>query len=155
MSFSLSDNPIFEQFDERERTLLESVMKARTLSAGEYLFRGGDIARGCFFVLSGSVEIGLENDSGFQTLATQTVGDIVGELALIDGGRRSAACRGLSDDTQLAELYRDDFDLVFNAGSPFAYHLLDLISERIIDRLRGAVKELSQVIDTERTPAES
>ena len=150
MSLSLREYPFFQEFDPREISLLESVMVERSLAQGDYLFRKGDSARECYFLLAGVVTVGIESPSGFQQLAQLDKGDIFGELALLDGGGRSASCRVSSSHARVGILSRTDFDQVFNSGNPFAYSLLDLISERLIDRVRGAVIELAHVIDTER-----
>ena len=151
MTIALRDYPFFEDFDDREVRLLESVMEERTLAGSEFLFRKGDIARECYFLLSGKVYVGIESGEEFQTLAELVEGDIFGELALLDGGGRSASCRVSFEGARVAILGRSEFDQVFNSGNPFAYSLLDLISERLIDRVRGAVVELAQVMETERS----
>ena len=148
---SLSAYPFFDGFDGRELKLLESVMQEQHLKPGAYLFRQGDIARECFFLLQGSVAVGLENDGGgFQVLAELKEGDIFGELALLDGGGRSASCRAGVGGVCVGVLGRTEFERVFNSGQPFAYSLLDLIAERLIDRVRGAVVEFGQVMESER-----
>lgn len=147
---SLSKYPVFKSFETREITLLESVMVERELTQGHFLFRKGDVARECFFLLEGNVFVGLESDSGFQRLAELVEGDIFGELALLDGGGRSASCRVGPDGAKVGILGRGEFDHVFNSGQPFAYSLLDLIADRLIDRVRGAVVELGQVMESER-----
>ena len=141
---------LFSHFDERERKVLQLVMQERNLTTGSYLFRKGDIARECYFIVSGCVEVGIDQEDGFQRFATLGANEVLGELALLDGGGRSAACR-VVEDVELGVLSRSDFDRVFNSGNPFAFHLLDLIAERLIDRLRGAVQSLSSVMDTERS----
>ena len=42
MSLSLSKYAFFKSFDERELTLLESVMQERNLEQGAFLFRKGE-----------------------------------------------------------------------------------------------------------------
>ena len=151
MRLSLHEYAFFKDFDKRELTLLESVMQERNLEEGAFLFRKGDTARECYFLLEGAVSVGIEGAQGFQQLAQLETGDIFGELALLDGGGRSASCRISSPQARLGIFSRSDFDLVFNSGNPFAYSLLDLISGRLVDRVRGAVVELGQVIDSERS----
>ena len=148
---SLSKYSFFDGFESRELALLESVMKEKHLSPGAYLFRKGDIARECFFLLEGSVSVGLEAVGGeFQVLAQLKEGDIFGELALLDGGGRSASCRAGVEGVRVGVLGRTEFERVFNSGQPFAYSLLDLIAERLVDRVRGAVVEFGQVMESER-----
>ena len=150
MGVSLHSYGVFKQFDKSELKLLESVMTTRKLPCDAFLFTKGEAARECYFLLEGQVTVGIESPQGFQTLATLNQGEIFGELALLDGGGRSASCKVSSSHAHVGILSRTDFDLVFNSGNPIAYSLLDLISERLIDRVRGAVVELAHVIDAER-----
>ncbi len=147
---SLKAYPFFKSFEPREIQLLESVMIDTTLDVGSFLFRKGDVARECFFLLEGNVFVGLESEGGFQVLAELVEGDIFGELALLDGGGRSASCWVGPKGARVGVLGRSEFDHVFNSGEPFAYSLLDLIADRLIDRVRGAVVELGQVMESER-----
>ena len=147
---SLSKYPFFKSFEPREISLLESVMTETKLEVGRFLFKKGDVARQCFFLLEGHVFVGLDSEDGFQVLAELVEGDIFGELALLDGGGRSASCRVGSKGARVGVLGRSEFEHVFNSGAPFAYSLLDLIADRLIDRVRGAVVELGQVMESER-----
>ena len=69
---------------------------------------------------------------------------------MLDGGGRSASCRAGVEGVRVGVLGRTEFERVFNSGQPFAYSLLDLIAERLVDRVRGAVVEFGQVMESER-----
>lgn len=60
-----------------------------TLAEGEVLFKRGDPAKCLYVVDKGQLEV-LEGDT---VLATFGEGEIVGEMALVDGGARSATVR--------------------------------------------------------------
>lgn len=66
------------------------------LAAGEELFARGDVARHVFVVLSGRLEVALDNEGGSQRLSVLTKGDVVGEIGLIAGGTRSATVRAVT-----------------------------------------------------------
>jgi CRP/FNR family cyclic AMP-dependent transcriptional regulator len=141
----------FETFSDRELELLASVMHARQYVGGEYVFRKGDRASACYVVLAGSVDVTIEGDNGqINTVAQLTPGRMFGEIALVDGGLRSASCRASEGGAALSLLGRHEFDQIFNAGSPFAFKLMDLIGERVVERVRKAAGELLQVVLNER-----
>ncbi|MEJ0069106.1 MAG: cyclic nucleotide-binding domain-containing protein [Pseudomonadota bacterium] len=58
-----------------------------TLAPGEFLFRKGDAAQDMFVVKSGELQIG----DGNVVYETVTPGGIIGEMALVDAGPRSAS----------------------------------------------------------------
>ena len=142
----------FDGFDDRELELLASVMTSRRYETGSFIFKKGDRAAACYVVLAGAVDVTVEGDDGItQTVATLTPGRMFGEIALVDGGLRSATCRSAYKGAELALLGRTEFDQIFNAGSPFAYKLMDIIGERVVDRVRKAATELLEVVLAERT----
>ena len=142
---------VFDSFDDRELELLAGIMHVRQYVAGESVFRKGDRAAACYVILAGSIDIIVEAEGKApNTVATLTTGRMFGEIALVDGGLRSATCKTSAGGAELALLGRNEFDQIFNAGSPFAYKLMDLIGERVVERVRKAAGELLGVVLNER-----
>ena len=66
------------------------------MGTGQIVFREGDASDGLYLVLSGSVRVYKPNDDGTEVnLLTVGVSEYFGELALIDGGPRSASVESL------------------------------------------------------------
>jgi glutaminase len=78
--------------DERHLTLLESILEERRYRAGETIIREGEAADAVYLLAEGlvSVCLRLKNGAGQRRLSTLAPGLAFGELALLDGGRRSA-----------------------------------------------------------------
>lgn len=135
----LAPIPLFHGLSARDLGSLAGVLGERDVAPGETLFEVGDKAWELFIVLSGGVEVELPPeapDAAPRTLAKLGPGELLGEVCLIDGGRRSARCRGGSSGARLARLARPDFDRILNAGNPLAFRLIDLIAGQLVDRLR-------------------
>jgi CRP/FNR family cyclic AMP-dependent transcriptional regulator len=66
---------------------------ALSFEAGRVLFRKDDPGHDLYVVKSGEIQI----LDGNHVLETVTAGGIVGEMALVDGGPRSATCRAVID----------------------------------------------------------
>ncbi|MEE2757358.1 MAG: cyclic nucleotide-binding domain-containing protein [Myxococcota bacterium] len=141
-----------EEFTDRELELLASVMHVRQYVGGEHVFRKGDRASACYIVLAGGIEVIVPGatDEG-NTVATLTAGRMFGEIALVDGGLRSANCRAATGGAELCLLGRNEFDQIFNANNAFAFKLLDLIGERVVENVRRAAGELLSVVLKERS----
>jgi predicted acylesterase/phospholipase RssA/CRP-like cAMP-binding protein len=111
--------------------VLGSVQHVR-LSAGEVLFARGDPADAAYVVLSGRLRALRAGHETGQPLAEMAAGELVGELALLDGDERAAEVVAVRD-TALARLPREVFDRLM-AEHPTA---MLSITRRLIARTRA------------------
>lgn len=88
----LGSMEILSGLTEREVDLVASIVKEVRYAAGEVIIREGDPADALYLLASGRVSICLRIENGMrrQRLSTISPGVAFGELALLDGGRRSA-----------------------------------------------------------------
>lgn len=87
------------------------------LDAGTVLFRGGEYGDAAYLIETGSVEVYLERDCGETVLARRGPGEIVGEMAMLDGRPRSAAARAITD-ANLIVITEDAIARRFDAMDP-------------------------------------
>ena len=76
----------------------------KNLVRGDVLFKEGDAPDALYIVLSGRIAIAIDNkplDSRESVVALMVEGDLFGDLALLDGGARSALARALEPSTVL------------------------------------------------------
>lgn len=74
--------------------------ETREFRAGHLIFNEGDAADGLYIVVSGLVEIYIFSSPGrSHTLSLIEPGDYFGDMAIFDGGGRSAAARAVGDST--------------------------------------------------------
>jgi CRP/FNR family cyclic AMP-dependent transcriptional regulator len=99
---------------------------ALSLKAGEVLFRIGDQARCMYVVLSGRLRIG----DGNVVYEDVEAGSIVGEMALIDHGPRSATVTATSEAT-LAEIDEKRFVFLVERTPHFALNVMRVMSQRL------------------------
>ena len=98
---------MFAGLPEGTRELIAANASSSELGAGEWLFREGDEGDRCFIVRAGRLEVlGAPEKSRIRTLGR---GAVLGELALLTGGTRSASVRALRD-TELVTIDRKDFE---------------------------------------------
>ncbi len=100
-------------------------------SAGQPIFRKGDEGLGLFAVLSGAVKISVPSPDG-RELVLRLVGEneIFGEVALLDGGPRTADAAA-AGQCHLLFLDRRDFLAVLKEEPSLAIKLLALVSDRL------------------------
>jgi CRP-like cAMP-binding protein len=96
------------------------------LEAGQILFKKGDMAHGMYVVLSGELQI-LDGNRVFETVGR---GDIVGEMALVDGGPRSATVRA-SSASEVSPIDERRFMFMVQQTPHFALRVMRVMSARL------------------------
>lgn len=137
----------FEDFTDHELELLISAGTSRTWLAGQDLCVQGETGSECFVLLEGNVEVIKLTSAGETLMATVGPGAIVGQLALIGRGRRTATLRAAQIVTAVL-LDRNTFEHLLAACSPVALRIQQQIAVSCIRQLRSAVSRLSDVLDT-------
>lgn len=105
-------------------------VKAESVQA---IFEEGEEGDAAYFLASGEVSVSRKG----RTLATLKPGAMVGLIAVIDRGRRSASCV-TTGPASLLRLARSDFESLFNSGNRFAFQIVDLASRQLVAHLREA-----------------
>jgi glutaminase len=86
-----SDNDLLRGLAPAAIETLEALLAYRSFAAGEYIVSHGDQAEALYLITSGQVTVALPSVLGQpKRLSTLTAGMCFGELALVDGGTRSA-----------------------------------------------------------------
>ncbi|MCP4803774.1 MAG: cyclic nucleotide-binding domain-containing protein [Proteobacteria bacterium] len=104
--------------------------QVRGLAPGEVLFHEGDDSRSAYQILDGTLDVSIATDAGPKVLATRSVGDIIGELAMLSGTPRSATLTATS-----AVLLREVTPEVIEAELDKVHPLLARMVRRMSDRL--------------------
>ena len=139
----LASVPLFERLDEEERALLAAQLDDVSFEAGQVVFRRGDPGGSIFIVVSGAVEIFVEDTVGQRVVfETAKSGDFFGELSLLDGDPRSASSVAL-EVTRAVRLDRNDLELLFKRHPTAAMDVLAVIGKRL--------READKVIGTRPT----
>ena len=145
-SSELAAVPLFAGLPEEALRELGQVLERRELPSGAVLWRQGDEADGLFVVSSGSVGVFARLPGGREVeLAVQRAGEIVGELALVDGGVRAATVRALEPASALF-LRRADFLARIARLDPVAFTIKQRLTSIICKRLRDRLSALAASI---------
>ncbi len=104
---------LFDHLSEEGRQALAGVIDMRSIAAGETLFKAGDSGESLYVVQSGQIELFIKDTAGQKIVLTVAgLGEVFGELSMLDHGARTATAVALID-TELLELDRDDLLLLF------------------------------------------
>lgn len=120
--------PLFVRLPEPVRAALDESARDRHLEAGTWLFRTGDVADAVFVVRAGRLEV----VAGDEVVRELGPGSVVGELALLARGTRSASIRARRD-TVLSEVSRADFDDAMSRDPRAHPALAAVLAEQLSD----------------------
>jgi CRP-like cAMP-binding protein len=126
-----------------EIAALAAALEPFRLAPGELLYRQHDPADGMHVVAHGRIGVqGRTLADGLVDLAEIAAGDVVGEFALIDDGRRSATARAL-EATRGWFLPRGQFERLVLVGDPAALGLARHVRRLAASRSRGTLGALA------------
>ena len=124
-------NPFFSDLDAGVLAHLASMSTTRTLKAGETLFRLNDLGDALYGIRRGEVRIETGTADGKQLiLNTLGAGDVFGEVALLDGRRRTAGAIAV-EASELFVLRRSDLLAYLSREPSVAIKLIALLCARI------------------------
>jgi len=128
---TLRQVPLFESLDNEAAGELCHLLESLDCKAGAFLFRAGDQGDALYLIERGKVRICVRTTQGHElTLTELGRGDFFGDMALLDGQRRSADAV-VAEDARLAVLSREHF-LSFVRSSPnVALELLAALAHRL------------------------
>ncbi len=127
--------------------LRELRLRARPVSvdAGEFLFREAEAGECLYLIRRGQIEI-LSGQTSLRRIALRGKGEVIGEMALLDAGQRSASARA-TGPSLLLSLERSAFEDLLARKPRLAMRLSQLLTHRI----RDFQQEVSAQLDPQGT----
>ena len=123
--------PLFESLDNETAKELCELLENLDCKTGATLFRAGDQGDAMYVIEQGRVRICVRATDGHQmTLTELGRGDFFGEMALLDGQRRSADAI-VTEETRLAVLSREHFLSFLSGNRNVALELLAALAHRL------------------------
>jgi CRP/FNR family transcriptional regulator, cyclic AMP receptor protein len=139
--FTLTDYPPFAEMGKKDLSLLSNIIHNRQYIAGEHIFVQGDPGIGLYIIIEGEVEIKYADKQGrISRMASFGKGDFFGELALIDGERRSASAIAKTD-VKIAVIFKPDLDNYIDRYPKKGVKILQGMALIITTRLRKLDEE--------------
>jgi CRP-like cAMP-binding protein len=118
--------PLFSSFDRRKLERLGMLADEVDVPAGYTLMRQGDIGAEMYVIVSGQVTV--ERDG--TRLNTLGPGDFFGEIALLDGGPRTATVTA-EQDCRLLVITHREFHSMMDEFPEIASEVLNALAHRI------------------------
>jgi uncharacterized membrane protein len=128
---TLRQVPLFESLDDEAADELCHLLESIDCKTGMFLFRAGETGNAMYLIEHGKVRICVRTTDGREmTLTELEHGDFFGEMALLDGQRRSADAL-VSEDARLAVLSREHFLSFMRSNPNVALEMLTAMANRL------------------------
>ena len=137
----LAQTPLFGALDEPIRHTVAAEMRAVRFDAGQVIFGRGDPGTEVFLVVSGRVRLSILSAEGRElSFAHASAGTVFGEIAMLDGGVRTADATAVDDVTALA-LSRPAFKRLLETQP----HVAEAVIQFLCGRIREADQQLEAI----------
>ena len=107
-------------------------VKTIKFSAGETIFRQGDIASELYFIVKGSVQIIRELEEETKRIAELGEGDTFGEIALISDQPRTGTVRAVTD-IEVCTIHKIEFEHLIKQSHALRDASNKMVKERLHD----------------------
>ncbi len=118
--------PLFSGLRDRELEQISSLSDIVDLPAGRRIMAQGERGSEMFILISGAADVVRDGES----LGSRGPGTVLGEIALIDGGPRTATV-SLTEDSRLLVLARREFHTLIDDFPDVRLHVLETVAHRL------------------------
>jgi CRP/FNR family transcriptional regulator len=138
--------PLFTELSAEDLGRIADVAIPRAYPRGVRVFHEGDSSDACYIVRLGDLRVTREHSDGRAiALATLGPGDIFGELAMFDGGIRSASVETL-DDSELLALPAADLKRLLAEHPDISVKLISALVRRIRETNERVARQSFQTV---------
>ena len=135
---------LFGGLSDDELNQIAEICTKKTYKPGEYIAKQGEIGDELYVITQGFAEVVLGAQTASQTRIVISLGSgqIIGEMALLDQGPRSASIRASGDPTIAQVINRVDFETLCQKNTNIGYVVMRNLAADLSFKLR--VRNLSE-----------
>lgn len=137
----LLDAKMFGDLDPSELSQIVHIMQIQSLRDGQHVFQEGDAGEAWYVVFKGNVSVLKESDMTVRNIATLGPRSCFGEMAILDGQRRSATVKAKGDVT-IFRFPKDGFEKLMEQGNLASYKLIHQMAKVLVSRQRDITVKL-------------
>jgi len=127
----LANSGLFHNIDHRDLVNIAKYAKVKSIKSREVICRRGDQGSQMFIIARGRVTLHTDSDEGKELgFGFMKEGDIFGEIALLDGGERTATVKAI-EPTELLVIEKRDFLAFLEKTPKVAVQLLSTMAKRL------------------------
>ncbi|NKN38932.1 Crp/Fnr family transcriptional regulator [Agrobacterium sp. a22-2] len=127
----LGQSLVFKALDQQARQDLAAFALVKSYAAGDVIFNMGSVGQSMMAIAEGTVRVEVVTPGGRDVILSELrAGDVFGEIALLDGGERSATVRAASN-CKLVVLERRSLLDVLQRNPALSIQLIELLCQRV------------------------
>ncbi len=131
LKWELKKNPLFQELNDQTFDSLLQSAQPKVLKTRQTIFHEGDPGGSMLMILSGKIKISTVAANGKEcVLAFFGVGDVIGEITLLDGGARTATAQAM-EPSRILELTRNKFMSILESNPQTALKVIDILCKRL------------------------
>jgi CRP/FNR family cyclic AMP-dependent transcriptional regulator len=108
------------------------ILERRAIAKDQVIIKEGEYGQQAYLIQSGEVKVYITKDEQDVELARLQAGQIIGEMALIFDGPRTANIKA-TKDTMLIVISRQQFEEKLRESDPTIRAIMQMLSKRIVD----------------------
>jgi len=135
----LRNIPMFSTMDAARLKLLSFTSERVSYMPGEEFIKQGEVGESAFVIMSGDVEVIIETGNGPLVVGTIGANQLVGEIALLHSGRRTASLRAKTPVSCLM-LSKDVFFHLLREFPDFSLAVMRDLAARL-ERITAQLRE--------------
>lgn len=127
----LRQNPLFKDLSQELQGQVAELCSLKRFAVGELICRQGEAGDALYGLISGQLRISASSIDG-QEMHLNVIGpgEVIGEIALLDGGERTATATAVKESNVFV-LPREAFLRLVRTEGQLAEHLLGLLCQRV------------------------
>ena len=127
----IASHPFFNGLDDTIVAQLGPRTVTRHLNKGAVLFRKGEPGSSLYAVVAGAIRISAPSENGGDAVLNLMIpGDVFGEIAMLDGGTRTADATAI-EPCELLVMERRDFLPLVRSHPDLAIRLIEILCARV------------------------
>lgn len=129
---------LFEGLSKAQVGRMAAICKEKRYAAGDLIATEGQSGEELYVITDGFVEVFLEDRGGTppRVVVSLGMGQVIGEMALLDQGPRSASIRATTDPTVVQVIQRSDFESLCAEDHQIGYIVMRNLAADLSFKLR-------------------
>jgi CRP/FNR family transcriptional regulator, cyclic AMP receptor protein len=128
---------LFRGLNSEQLEQVSRIAQAEIFQLGDFICKQGDRADKLYIISRGQVEISVQNNNGqSEAMLYLGAGQVVGEITLVDAGRRSASVIAAEDSTEVFSIPNAEFMQLCETDTQIGFFIMRNIAQDLSFKLR-------------------
>lgn len=127
---------LFNGLSSTEIDSIISICHEKVFSAGQIILTQAESSDDMYIITDGFVDVQVRSGERIKDLVHLGIGQVFGEMALVDRGLRSATVKAISSPTIVQKIQRADFEILMEQNNHIGYVVMRNLAGDISFKLR-------------------